>query len=326
MRILLIWIGVAMLAWGCGGDGPACRVGADCASGVCRTDGTCLPLVEEPDAGMDGGGDLDDDADGGRDGGQEDGSDDDYADDYADGDSGDGGLTCLPNHDERIERVEVPIRAGLRATFRVSGLADWDTAGTQQADGSRSWDLSGDLAGDHHVLAELSELTGSWFAPEFPEASYVSRLREDEDLLGVFQATDSALLLLGVVSPDDGPLRTELSFDPPVVVFAFPLQVGQTWSSATTVSGWASGAISYYQEDYESQVDARGELDTPYAAFDVLRVRTQMTRTINLVPVSKTISYFFVAECFGTVAAVRSREFETGPEFTRAAEVRRLAP
>lgn len=312
----------------CGGGGPDCRVGADCASGICRSDGSCAPLADDDggvdgdaDGGLDGGDALADAGDGGDEGGDDGGGDAEAPDG-----GGDGSLTCAPNHDGVIARDEVPLRPGLRATFRVSGRTEVDTAGAAQPDGGRLWDLTGPYAGDENVLVELRDPTGTWFAPVFPEADYYSRLRQDEDLLGVFRTSDEALELLGVVSPDDGVLRTELTFDPPVTVYAFPLREGDAWSSATTVSGWAAGAWSYYSEDYQNQVDASGELITPYGRLEVLRVRSRMTRTVNLVTTARTISHFFAAECFGTAAVIHSRDFESEPEFDVAAEVRRLAP
>lgn len=325
---------IALLALGlaaCGGAGPDCRVGADCASGICLTNGTCAPVEADGDAGTDG---QDDAWDGGGDAlaDEDDGGSDDQADsDDPDGggdsplDGGDGSITCSPNQDGIIERREVPIRVGLRATYRVSGRTDVDTAGLAQPDGSRIWDLSIDLDGDHHVLAELLDPTGTWFAPVFPDATYYGKLREDEDLFGVFRATDDALQLLGVVSPDDGLLRTELVYDPPVDVLRFPLLEGSAWISETTISGTAMGALSYYFEDYASQVDAAGELIAPYGTLRVLRVRSLMTRTVGML-VTEVRSFMFVAECFGTAAVIHSRDNESEVEFTRASEVRRLAP
>lgn len=317
---------------GCGSSGQDCRVGADCASGICLSDGTCAPIADDGDAGLDGqdgqpdGGDAPADLDDG--GGDDviDGGDAEAdGDDDPDGGGDDGGITCSPNQDGIIERSEVPIRVGLRATFLVSGRTDVDTAGVEQPDGSRIWDLSGDLDGDQHVLAELRDPTGTWFAPVFPDATYYGKLREGEDLLGVFRATDQALQLLGVVSPDDGLLRTELTYDPPVDVLRFPLMEGSAWATEATISGTASGAWSYYFEDYASQVDAAGELVAPYGTLQVLRVRSVMTRTVGML-VTKVRTFMFVAECFGTVAVITSTDNESEVEFTRAAEVRRLAP
>lgn len=310
---LLAFLGVPA----CDDGSPECRVGADCASGVCLSDGTCLV----PDARD---GDLPPDDAAGADA---DVLEDDAAGDGAAPDDGapdDAALACSPNDDGRLERAEVPIRAGLRASFAVAGDVAVDTAGAAQPDGSRSWDFSGALPGDHLSLEELRDPAGLWFADDFPTATYVAKLRDGEDLLGVFEADDDALRLLGVVSPEDGLYRTNLVYDPPVVVLRFPLAEGDVWTTEATVRGLSLGVMAWYSETYVSRVDAHGTLATPYGVFPVLRVRVSLDRVVGVVP-SSYRSFLFVAECFGTVAAVHSDVNETAVEFTRAAEIRRLA-
>jgi hypothetical protein len=319
---MLVWALAGLLGAGCDGSGPECRVGADCASGVCRSDGTCEPLE---DGGKDGGADGSADGeDGGEDGGEDEGQD--GGDDGGEGTGDDGGsLTCRPNDDWRVERGEVPIRAGLRATFRIGRDTSVDMAGERRPDGSRRWDLSGALENDHSVLVETRDPLGAWWAPDFPAATYAAQLRDGQELLGVFQATEDALRLLGVVSPTDTYPATKLSYDPPVDVLRFPLERGLAWGTTSTVTGYSLGVISYYQESYANQVDAHGELATPYAVFPVLRVRVALTRTVGMA-VTTSRTFAFVAECFGTVATVNSRDYESEVEFSQAVEARRLAP
>ena len=57
----------------------------------------------------------------------------------------------------------------------------------------------------------------------------------------------------------------------------------------------------------------------------MLRVRVTLVRTVGVIPTT-TRSFLFVSECFGTVASITSGDGESRAEFTRAAEVRRLAP
>lgn len=238
-----------------------------------------------------------------------------------------GPRVCQPNYDGRITRQEVPLREGLYATFEVALDATVDTAGEPLeggADGERSWDLTGDLNRDERVLVETLDPTGRWFSTDFPEASYVTRLSQEHDLLGVFELTDDALLLLGVVSPEEGFDVTNLEYDPPVVVLDFPLEEGKSWSTDASVSGTAQGVLTIGSEEYTSQVDASGELVTPYGTFPVLRVRTELDRQVNLWFTSEIRTYAFVSECFGSVATIRSKDNEDEVEFTEAAEVRRL--
>jgi hypothetical protein len=142
----------------------------------------------------------------------------------------------------------------------------------------------------------------------------------------VFQITDDALLLLGVVSPNPGVQQTRLTYDPPVVVLAFPLAETHTFSTTSMVTGQAVGVAALYTEQYTSVVDASGTLVTPFGSTPALRVRTEMTRTSGLATLTSSRQFTFVAECFGIAATIGSNAFESHVEFTTAAEIRRLSP
>ncbi len=300
-------------------DAGSCRTGGDCPSGACEA-GRCV-ATEDGTGGSGGGEDAT--ASGGAAGqGGEDATS--AAGTSSSSGEGGGGLTCSPEGDGEIRRDEVPLLAGFRASYLAATDAPFATEGTGDGD-DRAWDFDVDLPGDHLTLAEALSLETQWFASVFPGATYAGRLSEEANLLGVFEATDDALLLRGVVSPSDGNTRTELTYDPPVTVLAFPLAQGDTWSTATTISGLAQGFFVTYSESYENAVDARGTVATPYGEFDALRVRVELTRTIGaLVTTQRT--YAFVTECFGTVARVVSQQNETSVEFDDAAEVWRLSP
>jgi hypothetical protein len=308
--------GLCLVACAASGGATRCVVGADCASGVCRADGTCLPVTDdagvpvERDASSDAGVPSDDGA---------------MPDAPIGVDAGPGG--CAPNHDGTITRSEVPIRAGLRATFRTATDAMVDLTGEVQGDGSRRWSLVGPFAGDRDVLVELRDPSEEWFADDFPGATYMTELTSESDLLGVFEVTGDALLLRGVASPESGFTETRLLNEPAIGTLRFPLAEGERWTEEVDVSGRALGVVTVYDETYESIVDAEGELETPFGTFEVLRVRTELTRTNGFgVTLSRVRTYAFVSECFGTVAVVRSGESESATERFVAAEVRRLAP
>jgi hypothetical protein len=232
---------------------------------------------------------------------------------------------CSPNKDGVINAEEVPIAPGLKATFRVAENAAFATAGTAKSDGTRKWDLAGMLAGDHDVLITTRSLSGTWYGAKFPGASHSTELSTTSDLLGVFQTTATGLLLVGVVSPTESATKTELKYATPPAALQFPLKVGSAWKVTSNVNGTASGVLAAYSETWDARVDNRGELVTPFATFDVMRVRTVLTRTVGL-SVTVTRTYAFVTECYGTIATVTSKPNETQEEFTTAAEVRRLSP
>ena len=321
VRVLALFV---LILAGCGSASPACRVGADCASGACRADGQCEPMPgRRVDAdGADGVvADAESPAPDVAEGTDE--GPDPVAPDSTPAEDA-GPVLCTQDNDGVITRAEVPLAAGLHATFKVALDTDVSTTGT--LDGAkRTWDLSAMLPGDHGVLLETQPLTGKWFAADFAGATYAAKLSDTADVLGVFEVTDTALFMRGIVSPDDGLLATKLTYDPPVKVLVFPLKAGATWKTVATVTGTTAGVLSYFTETYESQVDAAGTVVTPYGSFQALRVRVTLDRLVGLLA-TRVRSFLFVAECFGTVATVTSKDNEADVEFTAAAEVRRLAP
>ena len=292
---------------------PKCQVGADCKSGICNADGTCAPVPSGSSASGTGGAATSASSSTGA------------------GATGTGGsVACVPNNDGTITRQEVPLAAGLHATFSVTGGVTYDTTGIQQPDGSRVWDLTVAFPGDHPlVLDTLAIDPAAWYAGAFPGASYAARLSEqtaNADLLGIFKLTDSALLLLGVASTMSGPKATKLIYTNPIVVLAFPLTKDKTWTTHSDVTGMVQGIMigGVYTEDYTSTVDAHGTLKTPYADFPVLRVQTKFFRFLNGFPTTKYTDTF-VTECFGTVGTLISKDNETSAEFTSDAELWRFS-
>jgi hypothetical protein len=322
---------LALLAGGaCSSGTPQCQVGSDCASGACDSSGQCVPVTTG--GGDSGGADVGVDAHGEAavEGGVE----------ASPGD--DGGSGCLPNNDGVITRAEVPMLAGLHASFLIAPATatetvTMNTAGTPQADGTVDWDFSGGLTGDHTVVITTDAPQGQWFSAQFTQATYTSLLSDTQTLLGVYQGTAAALLLQGVVSPTNTPSSTEneLAYTPAAEILAVPLQVGSTWTSTSTVSGILDGVtlvsgVTTYTEKYDSTVDARGSLKVPYGTFQVLRVQTTLTRTAGI-DVETIQTMTFVAECFGPVARLTSQTTTypaavPGDAFTTVAEAWRLSP
>ena len=295
-RLLVLQCSIAATACA-GSSSEPCARDEECPSGFCKADGTCGST--DPDAGTD-------------------------PDAPADGPSS----LCSPNNDGQIAGSELPLVAGRMATFRIATDATFDTAGTANGDGTRRWDLSGQLANDGDRTIALLSPTGTWWAAKFPTASYAAPLSVESDLLGVFAVDAAAVTLLGVVSPTAGALRTELEYSPPAKILALPfgLTGTSTWVSTSTVSGTAQGGVVAYTEKYDSRVDQVGTMKTPYGEFPVLRVATDLDRTSGGAPLSSRRSFAWTAECFGSVATVSSQDFETSAEFNDPAEVRRLAP
>ena len=297
-RLLSVFVLLcSMSACGGGGSGTPCTTDDQCPSHFCRADGTCGPSGM-PDAPM-GSGDAGIDAP---------------------------GPACVPNHDGVMVRSEVPLAAGAMATFRIATSATWNTAGHANNDGSRTWDLSGQLANDADTPVTLGSPAGAWWQADFPGATYSAVLASGSNLQGVFAIDANGVTLLGVVSPTGGATKTELTYDPAAKILAFPFMAGSTWMSTSTVTGYAQGVYGVYTEKYTSSVDQVGTMTTPYGMFPVLRVATDLTRSSGGVPFLTKRTFAWTAECFGTVATVSGQDNATGTEFSDDAEVRRLAP
>jgi hypothetical protein len=281
----------------------------------------------------DAGGDVSDqdardsEVDASDDGGSELDSSDDAADAEQDasdvGDDADGGsTTCVPERDGKITRDEVILRPGLDAKFEVAEGVTVDTAGEVRNDGTRVWDLTGPYEGDSLTIVELMSLDGKWYKPDFPDATYASKLADGEDEIGIFRVTDDALYLQGIVTPDES---TNLEYDPDPAILQFPLEVGASWTTDADVTGtYFYNPWTMVDEEYQSQVDAEGMLKTPYGELPVVRVQTVLKRTVGF-SVTTIRTFSFVSECFGTVATITSENNEDEVEFTEASSVRRLA-
>jgi hypothetical protein len=229
------------------------------------------------------------------------------------------------NGDDEILRSEVTLQAGLRANFGFAADAQFDTAGITLGDGSRTWDLSGKFGQESTRFVETQPIAGAWFASDFSGATYSTRLGQATDVLGVFEVTPSALLIAGVVSPAAGLTQTKVTYATKVPLLKFPLKVGASWKTESNVSGTYLGVATFYTEAYESVVDARGQMKTPFGMFRVLRVATKLTKKVGL---TTTVirSHAFVAECFGTVATVRSKDGADTVDFRGVAELSRIIP
>jgi hypothetical protein len=247
--------------------------------------------------------------------------------------AGDGAIGCPANLDQAISRNEIFFPPGVDAPFRIARDVSFSTAGSVGTDGVRRWDFTVALAGDQTRRRGFSALDDVWFtdptdsSDAFFGATHSTPVAGSDELLGVYQATDDALLMRGVVSTSGGLGQTRLVYDPPLPVLDFPLTQGAGWSESSSSGGWAAGVYSLYWEtvDATSEVDAVGEAMTDVATFNVVRVRTVLVRQSGMLTTTVR-SYAFVAECWGTVAWILAHDDESDSEFTAVAEIGRISP
>lgn len=306
---------LALIALSACADGyvPQANVGDDASSDTSVVDAT-IDADERPDGGL-------------ADGTSADARPDTEVDDDGGLNDPDGGPSggCQPDHDGVLERDEFLAEPGLAPPYEVAEEVEVDTGGVEQ-DGTRVWDLTGPYAGDEQKPLPVLDVEEQWFAQEFPDATYAVRLslQEGEETLGVYKLTPDALLLQGVVSPEEGLYETELTYDPDIPILKFPMAKGDSWSVDSDVTGRYNGTpVGVISEQYDVEVDAEGEVITPYGRFPTLRVYTNLDRQWGWFPDSvRTMS--FAVECFGTVATIRSDGNADQKNFQEAAELRRL--
>lgn len=297
-------LGVALVA-GCSDDDVQCHVDEDCPGGQRCVLGECRPEVNA-DGGLDGA--VDGAADSGVDGAVDGGTD--------------GGGVCDYVDDGIIQRDEMIIEVGLGATYRVNQNAPVtvDLVGTQSG-GEPLWDFTGTTPSDQSVVDELLSVAGTWFAADFPDATYAAFL--DPDTYGVFRVTDQALSMIGIASVT--PNETLMTYDVPVDLLRFPIQLGDHY----VIDAINSGTYNYtpfwtVEETYDVTVDALGTVVVPAGSFHALRIRTNLHQYIPFTIFTDRILYVWVTECFGIVARITSEDNEPDNIFTDAAEYRRM--
>jgi hypothetical protein len=235
---------------------------------------------------------------------------------------------CSPNRDGILQRNEVLFKLGTSVIYARSGSSsstvEVDLKGTQK-DGSTFWDFSKEPSGTTREVDELLSLKGLWYANDYKDASYASILDRTLNLYGVYKATPGALLLMGAASRTKNQVKT--SYDKPIEVLKFPLKVGSTWTSTGTSSGTFNFAPYRATETYKFEADAKGKLKTKNGTYDVIRLRLNFTQQQYLPALYRRtrISYFYAAECYGFVAIVDSRDYETNANFTKAVRLKRLS-
>lgn len=241
-------------------------------------------------------------------------------------------LPCVPNLDGQIDASELQAAIGVPESLLVSPAGATRTValtGTVDPSGVRRWDLSFDDGSDQLVRTAASDLSGKWYAASFPTGQFVAAIDAAGTLEGVYRHDDDAVSLLGIASAVQHPPAgtTLLPYQQPVALYRFPLAPGKSYVSVGLVQNGTLRGLPYAARDtYVVSVDAAGTLELPDLTFQqALRVKTQLTiePAVGQSVVTQQSSWLF--ECFGEVARATSAVGETNPDFTTAAELRRLS-
>lgn len=245
---------------------------------------------------------------------------------------------CVAELDGIIEAAELPLAPGIRVRYTRNATdtpVEFDPDGLLDSGGTRFWDFD-EGPTDVGATLEILDPLDTPCADLFDDASYAAPiLVETPDLLGCFRRTEfddgtGELAMLGLVSADGvAPASaTRLVYDEPVVLYRFPMGVGDAWEQTVGYrSATAYGVPNQGLETYRVEVDARGTARIPggIAIEDVLRIRVELEQTLALAvgdPTRTIHQTMWIRPCFGEIA----RAVSTDPDSTSLSELRRYYP
>src|SRR5262249_13738795 len=136
-----------------------------------------------------------------------------------------------------------------------------DLNGTVDAQGHRIWDFGADYADDQVAHVAAQPLNGLWFAASFPGGQFVVPVDAGGTPVGVYSDDGSTLLLHGIASAQQNAPEgvTLLPYQAPIALYRYPLEVGKSWvSSSTVMNGTARGLPYAGRDTYEVSIDAAG--------------------------------------------------------------------
>jgi hypothetical protein len=216
-------------------------------------------------------------------------------------------FSCLPNLDGLLERSELPTQLRNAVPYLVAQNTNVDLSGNEI-------DLRSEIPGEEKLDLVALPLEGQWFENEFPADSIIVPLSGAGDTLGVLQQSESSLSLLGIVSTLEG--HTLLHYQDPIDLYRFPIAVGRSWTSTSTVT-----------DTYEVSVPSTHILLLPHLRFtSTYRVDTTVTSDSGAAGVIITRQQIsLLSECFGEITRALSQDNESDPNFTAAAELWRFS-
>ncbi len=233
---------------------------------------------------------------------------------------------CQGNNDGIITSAEMPMVSGITVNYLVNApgtSVGVQPSGTVDGGGERTWDFT-DTGGEVFAIT-LDTIWGRWFESDFSDAHYVSTLAPGSDVLGVYRAADDAIWLLGFASPQQD--QTLAVYDEPVPLIRFPISEGQSWAVVAHITNAVYDGQPFASTDtYNISVDQRGTLELPYLSLhNTLRLRVELTQSLPGGQTIRRTQLLYVHECYGELGRIVSVDNETDPNFTTAAEFRRLA-
>lgn len=238
---------------------------------------------------------------------------------------------CFPNLDGVIEASELTPTTGIPVRYRVTATGapvDVNIAGLRDAAGVRVWDLSQTLSADREVVVSAVDISTRWYASEFPGGMFSTPLDNSGNEEGVYEHRADGLYLHGFASVSEEPVntRTLMRYTQPVLLYPFPMTLGDEWVSVGQVNNGTFRGLPYAGRDtYSSKVSDQGEVWLPSIRFeDVLQVKTAVQVEPAVGQSTSRVQVSWLFECYGEVMRAVSESGETDLNFTRISELRRL--
>jgi hypothetical protein len=240
-------------------------------------------------------------------------------------------ITCLPNRDGKLEASEMAPTFGAVAQFLVNPSGTTrpvSASGTVADTGARTWDFGDSYKDDRSFKVAAKKLDGLWYASKAGGATFATPFDAAGTLDAVYHIADDGLYLHGIVSAEEKPAngQTLLLYETPIRVFPFPLTPGAKWNVEGTIrNGVVAGQPYAGKDTYSSEDVALGRLILPDLTFTeahAIRTTAVVTPAAGVATTTRQIQY--ISECYGEVARAVAKTGDTNPDFSEAAELRRL--
>ncbi len=243
---------------------------------------------------------------------------------------------CTAELDGILDVHELPMAPGISVRYVRNALdqpAAFEVGGTHGADGHWYFDEG---PADIGATLTLLDPADTPHGDEFPGATYAAPLLvESPSVLGyfaleTFEDGTGQLVMLGMAIDDgvDPASHTLLRYDDPLLLYPFPMAVGDSWTQTVTYrDAVAFGVPNQGVETYRFDVDELTTVHLPGGteASDalVLSVEIDQTLALSAGPHLRTVHQrIWLRPCFGEVARAVSGD----PEFEVIDELRRVYP
>ncbi|MDD5530509.1 MAG: FlgD immunoglobulin-like domain containing protein [bacterium] len=218
----------------------------------------------------------------------------------------------------QINSSEIPGTVGKNwwSDINTSSTFDVGTAGA-----SKTWNFTSQSTGSDSNLNIITAKTSAPFKDSLAASNCVWRTVNSsatDSNFSYYRLVSDSFNLLGEALNVGGEFKF-LRFTP-AARMALPLSYGAQWTTNVNTNVTYMSYQATLNIIAHLNVDAYGQIQTPYKTFDCLRVKEYDTLLVifmsSVVAESTKIVYSFWAENYGVVTKITSNYSETNPNFT----------